>query len=336
MKDYTFHVSGTHCPACKILIEDVIQEETTIDTVSVNLAREEINIQCELLSDPEELAHSLTEKLKAHGYELSTTKKVSTVDKKSLMYAVPLGVIILFLFFLIQRSGIADIGFEGAFTPWTALGIGVVASLSTCLAVVGGLILSLSAKISQDASTAKPITFFHIGRLLGFALLGGVLGFIGQAISINYFVTSFLGLIVSLVMIIVGINLLDIFKSTKKLTPVFSGKFFRKLTKIETGKFTPFLVGVATFFLPCGFTQSMQLVALSSGSFLQGSLIMLLFAIGTLPVLGFLSFGSFSFSQSRFAPIFFKTSGVIVIGLGLFALISGLVALGIIFPIFNF
>jgi len=336
MKDYTFHVSGTHCPACKILIEDIVQEETKVDTVSVNLAREEINIQCDLLSNPEELASSLTEKLKAHGYELSTTKKGIKVDKKSLMYAIPLGIVILFLFFLIQRSGIADIGFEGAFTPWTALGIGVVASLSTCLAVVGGLILSLSAKVSQDASTAKPIAFFHIGRLVGFALLGGVLGFIGQTIAINHLVTSILGVLVSLVMIIVGINLLDIFKSTKKLTPVFSGKFFRTLTKIETGKFAPLLVGVGTFFLPCGFTQSMQLVALSSGSFVQGSLIMLLFAIGTLPVLGFLSFGSFGFSQSRFAPIFFKTSGVIVIGLGLFALISGLVALGIISPIFNF
>ncbi len=29
----------------------------------------------------------------------------------------------------------------------------------------------------------------------------------------------------------------------------------------------PIIVGVGTFFLPCGFTQSMQIAALSSGSF---------------------------------------------------------------------
>lgn len=79
----------------------------------------------------------------------------------------------------------------------------------------------------------------------------------------------------------------------------------------------------------------MQIVALSSGSFVTGSLIMLAFALGTFPVLALLSFGSASLAQSKYAPLFFKTAGVVVVGLGIFSLLGGLAGLGIIRPLFN-
>ena len=62
---------------------------------------------------------------------------------------------------------------------------------------------------------------------------------------------------------------------------------------------------------------------------------MFAFALGTLPVLLLLSFGSVSFSKSKHAPVFFKSAGIVVIGLALFALLSGLAGLGIINPLFN-
>jgi len=59
------------------------------------------------------------------------------------------------------------------------------------------------------------------------------------------------------------------------------------------------------------------------------------FALGTLPMLALLSFGSASFAGSKHAPLFFKTAGVTVIGLGVFALLAGLAGIGIIDPLFN-
>lgn len=99
---------------------------------------------------------------------------------------------------------------------------------------------------------------------------------------------------------------------------------------------TPLLVGVATFFLPCGFTQSMQIYALSTGSFWNGALTMLAFALGTLPVLAFISFSSLNIGKGRKAGIFFKTAGIIVIVFALFNLLNGLTAIGLIPPIFTF
>jgi sulfite exporter TauE/SafE len=65
-------------------------------------------------------------------------------------------------------------------------------------------------------------------------------------------------------------------------------------------------------------------------------MIMFAFALGTLPVLALLSFSSVSFAQSKYAPLFFKSAGVVVVALALFNLINSLVVIGVIPPVFNF
>ena len=334
MKTYTFHVTGTHCAACKILIEDVLKEQEFVKNVRVNLREETVEIGVDSNQSAEELAEILTNEIKSHGYTLNVVRQGLTTDGEGVIWkAIPIGLSFLVLFFLLQKSGILNIGIGGQTTPTTSFIIGLIASVSSCLAIVGGLVLSLSAKISQDnLSDTKTFLLFHTGRLVSFAILGGLLGIVGDAIGINFTFTAILGIIASLVMLLLGLNLVGVFKKHKITLPSGIFNFFRK---IEHKTFTPLVVGFGTFFLPCGFTQSMQVMALSSGSFMSGFLIMFAFALGTLPMLAFLSFGSASFAHGKHAPLFFKTSGVIVIGLGIFALLSGLAGLGIINPLFS-
>ena len=334
MKKYTFHVTGTHCASCKILIEDILSEQDFIKSSNVNLKKETVTIETNRDQSPKAMAELLTNKVKPNGYTLSVEKTIQ--EKKSddvIWKALPIGLTFLILFFILQKSGILNLGLGGTTTPATSFLIGLIASVSSCLAIVGGLVLSLSATVSEDKiSDKKNFILFHVGRLLSFALLGGLLGLLGNAIGINFTLTSILGIIASMVMLLLGLNLVGVF--TKNKVVLHSGifNFFRK---VEHKTFTPLIIGFATFFLPCGFTQSMQVVALSSGSFMSGLLIMLAFALGTLPVLAFLSFGSASFAHSRHAPLFFKSAGVVVIGLGIFALMGGLAGIGIINPLFN-
>ena len=49
------------------------------------------------------------------------------------------------------------------------------------------------------------------------------------------------------------------------------------------------LVGAATFFLPCGFTQAVQIYAISTANPLTAGLVMATFAVGTTP--GLLALG---------------------------------------------
>lgn len=120
-------------------------------------------------------------------------------------------------------------------------------------------------------------------------------------------------------MILLGADLTGIFKHSKITLPTGTFELFRK---IEHKTLTPIFIGFGTFFLPCGFTQSMQIAALSSSSIISGGLIMTAFALGTFPVLALLSFGVEGFSRSKHAPLFFASAGVVVLGLGIFALLA--------------
>ncbi|MBP9872163.1 MAG: sulfite exporter TauE/SafE family protein [Nitrosomonas sp.] len=333
-KTHTFHVSGTHCASCKILIEDILGEQDIVRSARVDLKKETVEVETDNDDSPEDLAKILTSKIQSNGYVLSVEKSVNVMDEGDVIWqALPIGLGFLVLFFLLQKSGVLNFGLGGQTTPVTSFIIGLIASVSSCLAIVGGLVLSLSAKISQDkVSDTKVFTLFHTGRIVSFAVLGGVLGAIGGVIGINFTLTAILGILASVVMLLLGLNLIGVFAKNKISLPSSVFNFFRR---IEHKTLTPLILGFATFFLPCGFTQSMQVSALSSGSFVSGMLIMFAFALGTLPMLLLLSFGSASFAHSKYALLFFRSTGVVVTGLGLFGLLAGLAGLGIINPLFN-
>lgn len=332
MKTFSFHVTGTHCASCKILIEDILGEQQNISNVNVDLKDETITLDTHE-TDQMVLAKVLNEKVMGNGYTISVEKVEEKKDNGVIWQALPIGLIFLVAFYMLQKSGLLNFGIGGKTTPVTSFLIGLIASVSSCLAIVGGLILSLSAKVAQDDNSNKrPFYLFHIGRLVSFAFFGGILGLVGKNLGINYIFSSVLGILAATIMIVLGLTLTGIFKKSKFTLPPNIFNFFRK---VEHQIFAPLLLGIGTFFLPCGFTQSMQVASLSSGSFISGLLIMLFFALGTLPMLLLLSFGSASFAHSKHAPLFFTSAGIVVIGLGIFGLLAQLAGLGIINPLFT-
>lgn len=285
-----------------------------------------------------QIAEELTGLVKDNGYTVSTEKQVVEKKWSDFKIAVPIAVGFAILFVLLQKLGIVNLVGGGNVTYGTAFVIGIIASLSTCMAVVGGLVLSMSATFAKEGDKIKPQLMFHGGRIVAFFILGGVIGALGSAFTLGTTGTFILGLIIAVVMIILGINLLDVFPWAKRLQPSmpkFIAKRAHGLSNLNH-TLTPLFVGIATFFLPCGFTQSMQLYSLTTGSFLKGGLTMLSFALGTLPILALISFSSFSIQNSKRSGIFFKSAGLIVILFALFNLINALVVIGVIPPVFNF
>lgn len=335
MKQFTFHVVGTHCASCKILIEDILSQQDGIVDATVDLKNEVVEVVTAKDQVATELVGNLSAVISKNGYALSLQKITrNVIHKKDTWIAIPIGLGILGLFFILQRSGILNFGIGGPLRPMTSFIIGLIASVSSCLAIVGGLVLSLSAKVSQEkTSTYRNFFFFHTGRILSFALLGGVLGAVGGLIRINFTLSTLLGLMAAIVMIMLGLDLSGILPKKNITLPSGAFRFFQR---IEHKALTPFILGFGTFFLPCGFTQSMQVTALSSGSFLSGLMIMLAFVMGTLPMLSALSFGSSTIAHSKYAALFYKTVGIVVIGFGILGLLTALAALGIINPLVSF
>ncbi len=337
-KTHIFHVSGMHCKACTILIEDALKELPNVSDARVSLAGNRVTVTGEFTDAPEEIARAFTELVRGHGYTISTEKAAHDAGWGDFAYALPLAALLVAAFILLQKAGFASL-ITGANAGYgTAFLVGLVASVSSCLAIVGGLVLSLSASSAKEGGTWRTQSFFHIGRLGGFFLLGGFIGVIGSSLHLSLSANIALGLFVALVMLILGINLLDVFHFTGRLQLTLPARFSNPLARGSTRDhyLAPMLIGVGTFFLPCGFTQSMQLYALSTGRFTDGALTMLFFALGTFPMLALLSFGSLNIARKPWKGVFFKTAGLIVIALALLNFSNALATAGIINPLFNF
>ena len=339
MKTYKFHIEGMSCNSCTVLVESKLDHAVGVKSAHASLSKHSVEITGDFENkSSEEIAKSLNELLTSDGYSISVEKQNFYKPKWSdFKIALPLSVGFIAFFILLQKMGIVNLITADEVGYGTAFVIGLVASVSTCMAVVGGLTLSISANFAKEGDKTKPQIYFHLGRLISFFILGGVIGALGSVFQLGLMGTFALNVFVALVLLILGINLLDVFPAIKKLQPTipkFIGKRVHGLKDINH-TITPFLVGIATFFLPCGFTQSMQIYTLTTGSFLTGALIMFSFALGTLPVLALLSFSSLGIHKKAQSGVFFKTAGLVVIFFGILSLLGAFTAIGIIPPVFN-
>lgn len=339
MTAQTLHVSGMHCAACVTLIEDVLGEHPHVGGASASLSGNKVHIGGPIAQSPaDEIAVALNPLLAPYGYALSVTPPRKKVAWRQFLIAVPIALAFLGFYFWLQKQGIVNLASFDGMSLISVFIIGVIASLSTCMAVVGGLTLSVAANFSKGGDKVTPQVLFHVGRLVSFVVLGGVIGALGAQFEFGATGSLVLNLIVGLVMLILGINLLDVMPFFQRLQPTLPSSISRRLLTVKAlnHSVTPALLGAVTFFLPCGFTQSMQVYALTTGSFAAGALTMGVFALGTLPVLGLLSFASSGLKSPKASGIFYKASGLVVIGFGAITLLTGLAAAGYIPPIVRF
>lgn len=338
-KKYKFHVHGMHCSSCVIVTESELKESPNVISAKSILKDHSVEIQGNFGDKTEEqIAEELSTLIMDHGYTLSVKEEAKNKKWKEFKVAIPIAILFMVLFILLQKIGIVNLVNVSKMSYGTSFVIGIIASLSTCMAVVGGLVLSMSATFAKGGDKSKPQILFHVGRLVSFFFLGGVIGALGSVFTLSTLSTFAMGIIIGIVMLIMGTNLLDVFEKTKRAQismPKFISKRAFAVSKLNHS-LTPLLVGIATFFLPCGFTQSMQIYTLSTGNFMTGALTMLTFALGTLPVLTLVSMSSFSIKNNKNSGIFFKTAGIIVIIFALINIINSLVVIGLIKPLLNF
>lgn len=329
-------VQGMHCAACELVIERKLKKLKYLSDVDATLKDNKVHFEVTGAVTEETLLKDTNALVNEDGYKISDKLAIHKVNYRDLTIGFAIAAVIMLLFFEMQKLGIANIlGGKSLSLPMIFL-IGIVASLSTCMAVVGGLVLSISSNYAQSGNRTRPLIIFHLSRLVGFFIFGGIVGLIGSAFTISPDFYLVISVILFLVMLILGLNLLDVFPFFRKLQlrmpKAMSGSILNKAEM--QNKFMPVLLGAATFFLPCGFTQSMQVNAMASGSIFNGALIMFVFALGTLPILSLISFSSFKLSTSGKAGIFFKTAGFLVLFFALFNFLSALVGAGLIDPIF--
>ncbi len=321
-------IEGMHCKSCEISIEDKIKKLDNVSKVSVSHISQKAKIWFENKKPAmEEISHAVEEA----GYKVAEGKNESkkywiSHNPWTYFYFGCAAAIIAFIFMFAKNSGLADLAgaVTGQSIGMSAI-IGLVAGVSSCMALIGGLVLALSANHAEAHPEAtklqkfRPHLFFNLGRILGFALFGGMIGLIGGVLQPSFRVMAVLALLVGIVMVLLGLKLTELFPILDRVNitlPKFISRIFhRKKDGSEYSHTGAFVGGAMTFFLPCGFTQAMQLYAISTGSFASGALIMSLFALGTSA--GLLGIGGLTSVFQNKAKLFFMTAGVAVVLLGI-------------------
>lgn len=314
------HIKGLHCLSCEIIIKDSLLALPDLSSVKVDYK----NGILEFESQVENYNHANINKIiKKHGYEIIDGSNNKFPWLKFISY---------FVIFLGLAWGLTKLNWVGGGgkldSPITALVFGVVASVSSCLAVVGGVVIALGSLWSESKSKTEQITsqlLFQMGRFVSFVLLGGLLGALGSIINFSISYSAWLMIVIGLLMLILAFKQLAIIilKFNK------SSKWLEKINKLSVSKnpAMPFVLGALTFFLPCGFTQTVQLFAVASGSFVVGAITSGLFVLGTMPVLLLLGVGFGKFNKLG-KPVFTKVLAVVM---GVFAIMiinSGFSLLG--------
>jgi sulfite exporter TauE/SafE/plastocyanin domain-containing protein/copper chaperone CopZ len=340
MNKQKVHIKGMHCRSCELLIEDELKKVPGVTTVSVNHQTGIADVDCECELDQTAVAKAVENA----GYSLGDDGKIHFFSKNKRDYLdVSIAFFIAIALFLVAKTlGIFDLGksISGSYSSLPIVFIvGLTAGVSTCMALVGGLVLGASARFSAQFPNASkwekftPHLYFNLGRVASYFVLGGVIGFAGSLFQLSTSVLGLLTVAVGLVMLLLGGQLIDIFPILKRFSFTLPKALSRALgiqekAQVEYSNSNSALMGAMTFFLPCGFTQAMQLFAMSSGSPITGALTMGVFALGTAP--GLLGVGGLtSVVKGNGARLFFKTAGVVVIMLAFFNVGNGLNLLGV-------
>lgn len=336
-------VDGMTCRSCEITIERKFKKIPGVRSVNVDAASGVAKIMCHdgCTVDIGHLQKAIVgEKYSVRGMTARRDGRMEAegARRPSFFRLAGLFVLVLLLGWLFNTFGVVgqSVGVAGSMTFVAALALGLVAGSSSCLAVSGGLLLSSAGKFNEryggmtKLERMRPVFFFVAGRVLAYGILGGLIGLVGAAFTPSPFFNGTLIMLAALYMLAMGLEMLHISPPwLKACMPRMPKALSHRIVDAEGREHwaAPFLLGSATFFLPCGFTQALQVYALTTGSFAQSALILAAFALGTAPALLALGWASSSLN-GKAGKFFFQFSGALVIVLGLWNVQNGLTVAG--------
>lgn len=334
-------VHGMHCTSCEVLIENDLKKMSGVIVHKVSHKDGEV----EFTHTDEFRFEKLHKAIEDRGYKVLGNGDTSPADKRNSIIDYVEMIVILGIFVVIGWI-LGELNFYRFFpqvgestSALVALLLGLVASVSTCLALVGGIVISFGStyKIDEDirhpiAARMKPHLLFHAARFVTFMILGGMLGLVGSFFTFSLSFTSYLTFIVAIIMFYIGLQILGIVPNITKIGFHMPKRFSSKVHALQETEHSlaPLLLGGLTFFLPCGFTQSAQLAAIASQSFVTGALMMGAFALGTFPVLFGIGVGS-TYAKEIKAKTFKKFIGVLIVLFAIFSFNNGLRLMGVSF-----
>ena len=177
--------------------------------------------------------------------------------------------------------------------------LGLFSSLH-CVGMCGGFISTLMLATSnqnspehQNKVNLKNSFAYNFGRIISYSIAGLIMGLFGFAIAevlSQYNVYMALQVFASVILISIAFNIIGVFQFSKRLERVgmlvwqFIQPMGKRLLPVDSFS-KAVLFGMLWGWLPCGMVYSALLFSITSGSAINGMLVMLFFGLGTLPTM---------------------------------------------------
>lgn len=335
-------IGGMTCVNCQNKIERKLKNTAGVQKadVSYSTGTADITYDSDIIG-----AKDLIAVIERLDYQVLPEEKKNGTDSGRM---IGLLVIIVALYFLLQQFGILNLLVPSQLAD-TKMGYGmlfVVGLLTSvhCIAMCGGI--NLSQCIGQTGgggegrsvlSSLLPSFLYNLGRVISYTVIGFLLGLAGMlagggsGTGLPALFQGILKLAAGVIMVIMGLNMLGIFPWLRRFNLRMPAFLVEKLGKKKLAGQRPLVVGLINGLMPCGPLQSMQIVALASGNPLAGALSMLLFSLGTVPLM--LGLGSLVAALGRkFSQAVLGVGAVLVTVLGLAMMSQGGSLSGLLLP----
>jgi len=337
----TLKIEGMTCTSCEMRIENalkklegVVDVRATLSSSSVYVTYDANVVSLDKIIEAIEKLHYQVKNKAGEQIVSGPDAKKASEDKMTVNQFLGIGIILFALYFIIKNT----VGFNFVPEVNQSMGYGIlfVVGLLTslhCIAMCGGINLSqcVSYKFEDGDSSKffrlKPSLLYNSGRVVSYTIVGGIVGALGSVISFSGAAKGIVAILSGVFMVIMGLNMLNVFPWLRKLNPRMPRIFGNKIYK-GAGKYGPFYIGLLNGLMPCGPLQAMQIYALGTGSFVAGAASMFLFSLGTVPLM--FGFGAISSMLSRrFTHKMMKVSAMLVIILGVVMVNRGLSLSGV-------
>lgn len=336
-------IEGMTCAGCETRIENKLRKAKGILSVKASYA----NGTARITFDNELIAlHEIKRIIESIDYKVMLPKSGSNGKTKSfsdkLYELIMIVLVMVAIYSLMRNTGLTNV--FNVFPEvkqgmnFTVLFITGILTSMHCVAMCGGINLSqcvpqnVNPDPSRKTTNLMPSILYNSGRVVSYTLIGGIVGALGSVISFSGQAKGLVAIVASIFMVIMGINMLNLFPWMRKFNPRMPKIFARKINSEKLGvNRRPFYVGLLNGLMPCGPLQAMQLYALSTGDPIKGALSMLFFSLGTVPLMFGLGAIS-SMLSKKFTHKMMKVSAVLVIVLGFVMFQTGLTVSGISLP----
>jgi len=208
---------------------------------------------------------------------------------------------------------------------YSAFIFGLISSFH-CVGMCGPIAMMLPVDRNNEAKKVSQIITYHIGKLFAYGILGLIFGLLGKSFYLAGMQQQ-LSIIVGILMIIVALVPEKVFAKYNFSKPVY--KIISKVKSNLGQQFknksykSLFTIGLLNGFLPCGMVYVAIFGAIAMQSVSLGISYMLLFGIGTIPMLTAVIYLSNLISFS-FRGTLQKIIPVVAVIIGMLFIIRGL------------